>query len=265
MYLISKLLMNSLFGRFSMDYNLAETAIISTSLFDGISKGKKSFSRIKRDTTEEGLPILVNQLITDFIDLGEDKHLVTIANLIDSEDEEKVEHFFGKGNVSVAISAATAAYARIVMSQFKKPGQDFKLYYTDTDSIFIDKPLDPSFIGPELGKMKLEYILDESVFLASKVYGGHILGEDKDICKVKGFKKKVPVSELKNLLCKDSKLSLSQDKWFKNFESGYIAIKEQPYVLRVTDNKRKLVFDENNILVKTEPYIINEDKEILNK
>lgn len=272
LYLISKLLMNSLFGRFSMDYDLAETAVITQALFDELSKGKvsikrsrkKNFEVTKNEVTADGMPIQVKQLITDFINFGDEMHMVTIENMFDPENDEQVEHFFSSAIVSIAISAAITAYARIHMSQFKKPGLPYKLYYSDTDSIMIDKPLGSSFIGKELGKMKLEYVFEESIFLASKVYGGHIQGENRDICKVKGFKNKVSISELKNLLSKDSKISLSHEKWFRNFAAGNIQIKEQPYVLRVTDNKRKLVF-KNNILVKTEPYIINNNKEILNK
>jgi hypothetical protein len=36
------------------------------------------------------------------------------------------------------------------------------------------------------------------------------------------------------------------------------------YTLQVTSNKRKLIY-ENGILVGTEPYVINVNKEILNK
>jgi hypothetical protein len=35
--------------------------------------------------------------------------------------------------------------------------------------------------------------------------------------------------------------------------------------LKVTDNKRKLIYDENNKLIDTTPYIINSEKEIINK
>ena len=35
--------------------------------------------------------------------------------------------------------AAITSYARIYMAQFKN-SNDFKLYYSDTDSIYIDKP-----------------------------------------------------------------------------------------------------------------------------
>jgi hypothetical protein len=37
------------------------------------------------------------------------------------------------------------------------------------------------------------------------------------------------------------------------------------YTLKVTDNKRKLIYDNNNKLIATTPYIINEKKEILNR
>jgi hypothetical protein len=73
-------------------------------------------------------------------------------------------------NVNVAIASAITAYARIHMSQFKN-NPNFNLYYSDTDSIYIDKPLPPEFISStELGKLKLENVLNDAIFLAPKVY-----------------------------------------------------------------------------------------------
>ena len=54
---------------------------------------------------------------------------------------------------NVAISAAITAYARIHMNQFKIEGETF---YTDTDSIFTNTPLDSNLVGNELGQMKDE-------------------------------------------------------------------------------------------------------------
>jgi len=53
------------------------------------------------------------------------------------------------------------------MSQFKIM-TNLIVYYSDTDSIAIDldRPLNLKFIGPELGKMKLEHVFDKAVFLA---------------------------------------------------------------------------------------------------
>jgi hypothetical protein len=43
-------------------------------------------------------------------------------------------------NVSINIASAITAYARIHMSQFKN-NPNFNLFYNDTDSIYIDRPL----------------------------------------------------------------------------------------------------------------------------
>ena len=36
-------------------------------------------------------------------------------------------------------------------------------------------------------------------------------------------------------------------------------------IRKVTDNKRKLIYNENNKLIKTEAFVINDKKEIINK
>jgi hypothetical protein len=55
-------------------------------------------------------------------------------------------------NVSIGIASAITAYARIHMSQFKN-NPDYNLYYTDTDSVYIDKPLADNLIDNKvLGK-----------------------------------------------------------------------------------------------------------------
>jgi hypothetical protein len=38
---------------------------------------------------------------------------------------------------------------------------------------------------------------------------------------------------------------------------------EQLYTLKVTENKRKLIYDENNKLINSVPFKINLDKEII--
>ena len=59
---------------------------------------------------------------------------------------------------SLPISMAISASCRVHVSQFKN-NPNINLYYTDTDSIFVDSPLDLSLISEtELGKLKLETI-----------------------------------------------------------------------------------------------------------
>jgi|SRR3982750_887170 hypothetical protein len=74
------------------------------------------------------------------------------------------------------------------MSQFKN-NQDYSLFYSDYDSIYIDKELPSKFISnTELGKLKLESICTKGVFLAPKVYG--LLDQDgNQTIKIKGLSK----------------------------------------------------------------------------
>ena len=48
------------------------------------------------------------------------------------------------------------------MSTFKN-NPDYNLFYSDTDSIFIDNDLSENIIGSDIGKFKLEYIFKEVV------------------------------------------------------------------------------------------------------
>jgi len=50
----------------------------------------------------------------------------------------------------------------------------------------------------------------------------------------------------------------------KNLTEGHIEVLEQLYTLKVPDNKRNLMYDNNNKLIGTNPYIINFDKEVIN-
>jgi hypothetical protein len=49
----------------------------------------------------------------------------------------------------------------------------------------------------------------------------------------------------------------------KSLSEGHISLLQQLYTLKVTDNKRKLIY-KDNLLINTEPYIINRDKKFLN-
>gem|GEM_PF-2490565 len=76
----------------------------------------------------------------------------------------------------VGIAAAVTAYARVEMMELKmlliKLG--IKLYYTDTDSIFVDKELPSYLIGNELGQLKDELnggFIKKGYFLGIKKYG----------------------------------------------------------------------------------------------
>jgi hypothetical protein len=69
------------------------------------------------------------------------------------------------------------------------------------------------------------------------------------------------MNEFKTLLNKDALLQKLQSKWFRNLSEGQINILEQIYTLKVTENKRKLIY-KNNKLVGTKAYKIDSTKTI---
>lgn len=239
MYLIAKLLLNSLYGRFGMTNEFDNNLVIDNHLIDQYAE---------------------DYSISDIIPFNNGKSLITFT------DEANIEltqlGSLSKTNISIGIAAAISSYARIHMSQFKN-SNDFNLYYSDTDSIIIDKPLPTDKVGKDIGLMKLENTLAEGVFIAPKVYGGIISDSLTEFTKVKGFKDNIEYNDLKSLLDINNKsLELNQDKWFRSIENGSITIKNQLYTLRATENKRKLITVDNKI-VGTVPFTIDNNKEIV--
>lgn len=188
MYLIAKLLLNSLYGRFGMSNDFDTNLIISDLLLDQMFE---------------------EYCVSDVIPFNNGKSLISFTD--DTELEINQLDNFSKNNISIGIAAAITAYARIHMSQFKN-SPDFNLFYSDTDSIVIDKPLPQNKVGKEIGLMKLENQLKEGTFIAPKVYGG-VLTDGTEFTKIKGFKDNLSYLEMKTLLNENTKsLSLNQDK-----------------------------------------------------
>lgn len=239
----AKLLLNSLYGRFGMDDNFSIIEIIDSN---------EKFEEFENKVLDGSL---------EWLELG-DKILIkykTHQNQVNTAlDGYKETH-----NVNVAIASAITAYARIHMTQFKN-NPDYTLYYSDTDSIYLNKKLPDNMVSSTiLGKMKLENILNKAIFLAPKVYYLET-EDDKVIYKVKGLTHEVELTkkDFENLLFRHSFLEKFQTKWRKNLSKGNISILNEAYTLKVTTNKRKLIY-ENNKLVTTQPYIINKDEQII--
>nr|WUR10578.1 DNA polymerase [Elmerina hispida] len=191
-YAIAKLLMNSLYGRFGMDPNFENHSFIE----------------------DLDLDKFLNKF--DVLDIKSLDNNILLISYIDKEDIEKSlfsdQTFSGfkSKNVSISIASAITAYARIFMSKFKND-PNIKIYYTDTDSLYIDKPLEEKFIGKKLGQFKLEHVFNKFVALAPKVYGG-ITEDGLEITKVKGLKNKVQFKDLVELLKKDETLNIKHEK-----------------------------------------------------
>ena len=128
MYNIAKLFMNSLYGRFGLNPFLNDSFFVDKESFDDYHKINRT--RIK-----------------DFVNL-DTHYLVTTKPTVRPEDRGT------PANVAIALSIT--AYSRIIMSQFKNR-TDITLFYSDTDSLFIDKYLPDEVVSDkELGLYKLE-------------------------------------------------------------------------------------------------------------
>jgi hypothetical protein len=193
--LIAKLLLNSLYGRFGMNPDKPNHLFINENKSNNIDS------------------IYKYNDVLNVLDLGNGKELLTYMpkkNLtLDYEDDSSNCDL----QINVAIAASITGYSRIFMSYFKD-NPLFKLYYSDTDSAFLDINLDkyePNLIGKELGKLKLEYEFITALFLAPKVYGGMTQGGES-VVKAKGVKNIIPFSSLKSLLNKDFNLQIPSEK-----------------------------------------------------
>jgi hypothetical protein len=203
MYLISKLLLNTLYGKFGM-------------------REEVFFTQHQIVSDDELFKMIDYNMILDTTPLHEDRQLISFISDKARDIDYKLNNLHHNLNISIGLSAAITAYGRIHMSQFKHSDGNFDILYTDTDSIAINKPLPNNFVdSKKLGAMKLENVFQKSVYLGPKMYGGlfNTFIVDKDgncnasITKVKGYKNIVSFDTLDNLLnIKDNNIQKTELK-----------------------------------------------------
>lgn len=138
MYLISKLLMNSLYGRFGMKTELPSHKIINDT---EIGSFRKKYINLKVDP------------------LGNGRTLITFYKP-KSNSIKTLWHDWDIPNVNVAISASITAYARAYMAIWLADPK-FTIIYIDTDCLVMIQTMETS---PDLGAYKLENIYPIVVF-----------------------------------------------------------------------------------------------------
>ena len=248
MNLIAKLLMNSLYGKFGMKLDTTRIEMFDTS------------NEIENSIFNELLEVS-GETLQDFIQI--DSHFITVRKSILSYKYNEEDDVFHGLDVNIGIASAITAGARMWMSVLKN-NPDFNLYYSDTDSVVVDKQLPEFMVGKELGQLKLEHVIERAVFLAPKVYG-LVDVDGSEVIKVKGITKEmladIHINDLEQLLIKDSSREFTQTKWYKKVIEGEISVSDVAYTLKVTSNKRDSVYI-NNIYSNTKPFNYNE---IINK
>ena len=61
------------------------------------------------------------------------------------------------------------------------------------------------------------------------------------------------------LLNKDKTFTMSQEKWTRNIVNAEVTVEPVDYNLIVTENKREIIYNDNNTFVDTKPLIIEEE------
>lgn len=95
------------------------------------------------------------------------------------------------------------------------------MYYTDTDSLVLNKPLDPSLIGTELGKFKLEYFVQKGYFISSKTYCLVKQKGDGIILKAKGVNDKTLNEKSFIQLLNGEDILSKRNETIRNSSEGY--------------------------------------------
>lgn len=158
---LAKMQLNQLYGYFGRNQELIETKFINS---------------------EDLFKYYSTRVVQSTIDITPDKTLILMSQNLNQElidklnsefEDVTIKNSFRNVKSNVALASAVTSYARIEMMKYKTiPGND--AYYTDTDSIFLNKPLPKEMIGDEIGQMKDELsgnIITKAYFLGIKQYG----------------------------------------------------------------------------------------------
>jgi len=240
---IAKLFMNSLYGRFGMEDNFNDIIIVNNSLLNKMTEDNKI-------------------LIKDIINIDKDNFLVQVQQNEEGKIISSINNLNENHNINIAIASFVTSYARIFMSQFKN-NNDIKLFYTDTDSAVVNKPL-PDYLvdNKKLGKMKLEYISTKGIFLAPKLYC--LLTDNGIINKTRGLTLDIHLNfqDFENLLYKDSEIIKKQNKWFKSIYSGTIKIDEYKNIIASIQYRYGLFDSIREVDVKNNNNIFRDGKDL---
>ena len=252
LYFMSKLFLNSLYGRFGMNTQLAITEIISIDQLESLMDN----TVIQNVTYLDDNQVMID-CITPGIDLDDD-----IGN-------SKANKNYRQPRTNVAIASAITAYSRINVNRYKNITGN-PCFYMDTDSVILQNPLPEDMVNSTtLGMMKLEHTIKRGIFLGPKSYCAEYYTPNNVVayeCKIKGLAAVKPTQNLPkgvnkpsfdqmlSLLYKDATIKLDHQIWQRDLESGTILVKNQPYQLRMTFSKRSPLYD-NGKVIKTMPYI----------
>ena len=231
---MAKLQLNNLYGYFGRKQIGLTTRNIHNNELNNVlsSRVVKSITPINNEYTtvltySNINHTLLEKLNSQFHSIGSDQHYI-MSN--------------------VAIAAAVTAYARVIMIPFKL---DPNTLYTDTDSAFTTKPIDPNLLGLELGQIKDELkgqVINEAYFLGPKKYGYYIIdnvtGNKQEFSVFSGVpRNSLSFEEVKSIFEGETIVKTIPNRFYKSFTNLNIVIKDSKITIKNTSHKKLL----NNI------------------
>ena len=241
---MAKLQLNNLYGYFGRKQIGLTTRNIHNNELNNVLKTRviKSITPINNEYTTVLTYSNINydlleKLNSKFNSIGSDQHYI-MSN--------------------VAIAAAVTSYARIIMIPFKL---DPNTLYTDTDSAFTTKPINPNLLGLELGEMKDELkgqIINEAYFLGPKKYGYYIIdnvtNNKQEFSVFSGVpRNSLSFEEVKSIFEGKTIVKTIPNRFYKSFKSLNITIKDTKITIKNTSHKKLI----NNIYY---PPVMNNSK-----
>nr|ADO51614.1 dnapol [Moniliophthora roreri] len=265
--LIFKSLLNNFFGRFGLNIVKPITQTVNKERMDYIisTRNVHSFNIINEEKFLINYDPIISKEICqehglDYIKVLEKEHKMNIENKLDIFKD-----------VSIPISAIVNSNARVFMNKIKLEiiSKGGKIYYSDTDSLVIDKK-DLSnlekFIGKEIGQFKIEYEIKEAYFISNKTYC-LILDDGRTIIKSLGvINNSLNLEDFKSMYWNKSNVVATKFNTITKYDKGSVSIEKKEVTLNYDSyRKREKLYNVQGNWIDTKPLLISDNNNNNNK
>lgn len=231
--ILLKLIINSLYGRIAFIQPTTQTRIIPISktnyysnkfiIIEVIALNDK-FNLIQYETKS------TNNTIQQLLKI-ENPTSIDNVNYNNNNNKKTISYT----NSSIPIAAAIASYARISIIPFKTDPTN-QPFYTDTDSIVIEKKIDNFYVSDTIiGKIKTPLLIETGIFLKQKVYSLK-LKDGSVITKTAGFNSNLLTFDIFTILAKGEIIEINGYKITTDFTTLTKKIYDTKYKLHYPIN-----------------------------